>query len=88
MRKIQSYAAWEAAGDSGFGCDSKYWSKVLVAAVRTTWQFEHEPKCCSMSFDTEGDSFPSKYQQIKWIVSLQLMTNAPSVIPKTPKPYR
>jgi len=88
MRKIQSYAAWEAAGDSGFGCDSKYWSKVLVAAVRTTWQFEHEPKCCSMSFDTEGDSFPSKYQQIRWIVSLQLMTNAPSVSPKPPKPYR
>jgi|GEM_PF-4240318 len=26
-----------------------------------------------MSFETEGASFPSKYQQIRWIVSRQLM---------------
>ena len=31
-----------------------------------------------MSCDTVGESFPSKYQQIKWIVSLQLISPVPS----------
>jgi len=31
-----------------------------------------------MSCDTDGESFPSKYQQIKWIVSLQLISPVPS----------
>src|SRR5258708_38500743 len=30
-----------------------------------------------MSCDTVGESFPSKYQQIKWIVSLQLISSIP-----------
>jgi hypothetical protein len=30
-----------------------------------------------MSCDTVGESFPSKYQQIKWIVSLQLISSVP-----------
>ena len=30
-----------------------------------------------MSCDTVGESFPSKYQQIKWIVSLQLISPVP-----------
>ena len=30
-----------------------------------------------MSRDTVGESFPSKYQQIKWIVSLQLISSVP-----------
>jgi hypothetical protein len=29
-----------------------------------------------MSCDTAGESFPSKYQQIKWIVSLQFILTA------------
>src|SRR5258708_14139449 len=31
-----------------------------------------------MSCDTVGESFPSKYQQIRWIVSLQLISPVPS----------
>ena len=31
-----------------------------------------------MSCDTDGESFPSKYQQIRWIVSLQLISPVPS----------
>ena len=30
-----------------------------------------------MSCDTVGESFPSKYQQIKWIVSRQLISPVP-----------
>src|SRR5215471_11568369 len=30
-----------------------------------------------MSLETEGASFPSKYQQIKWIVSRQLISPVP-----------
>ena len=51
----------------------KYRSKVLFAASSTRWQSLHSPKCRSISLSTEGESLPSKYQQIRWIVSLQLM---------------
>ena len=32
-----------------------------------------------MSCDTVGESFPSKYQQIKWIVSRQLISPVPQI---------
>ena len=50
---------------------------MLVAAFNTNRQFEHSTKWLSMSRDTDGASFPSKYQQIKWIVSRQLMLTNP-----------
>jgi len=50
---------------------------VLIAASKTKWQSEQESKCRLISLATGGESLPSKYQQIKWIVSRQLMTAVP-----------
>jgi len=41
------------------------------------WQSEQESKCRLISVATGGESLPSKYQQIRWIVSRQLMTAVP-----------
>jgi hypothetical protein len=48
-----------------------------MAASKTMWQSEHVSKCRLISLATGGDNLPSKYQQIKWIVSRQLMTAVP-----------
>ena len=50
---------------------------MLIAASKTMWQSEQESTCRLISFATDGESRPSKYQQIKWIVSRQLMTAVP-----------
>ena len=55
----------------------KYWSSVVEATSRMMLQSEQWFRCCSTSRSTASDSFPSKYQQIKWIVSLQLMEPFP-----------
>jgi hypothetical protein len=55
----------------------KYRSKVLIAASKTMWQSEQESKCRLISVATGGESRPSKYQQIKWMVSRQLMIAVP-----------
>src|SRR5260370_564764 len=60
----------------------KYRSSVLMAASKTKWQSEHESRWRLISPSTEAESRPSKYQQIKWIVSLQLISPVPQV-PKT-----
>jgi hypothetical protein len=48
-----------------------------MAASKTMWQSEQVSRCRLISFATDGESLPSKYQQIKWIVSRQLMTAVP-----------
>jgi hypothetical protein len=48
-----------------------------MAASKTMWQSEHESKCFLISPATGGESLPSKYQQIKWIVSRQLIAAVP-----------
>jgi len=70
-------AAWGAGSSSEPLIGVKYRSKVLIAASKTMWQSEQESKCRLISFATGGESLPSKYQQIKWMVSRQLMTTVP-----------
>ena len=55
----------------------KYWSKVVMAVSKTTWQFGQRSKWRLIAVSAEGASFPSKYQQIKWIVSLQVIVYIP-----------
>jgi len=55
----------------------KYWSNVVIAVSKTTWQFGQRSKWRLMAVSAEGASFPSKYQQIKWIVSLQVIAYFP-----------
>jgi len=59
------YAAVRAASASGVRASPKYRSNVVLAASKTRWQSWHSPKCRSISLSTEGESFRSKYQQIK-----------------------
>ena len=70
-------AACGAGSSSEPFTGAKYRSKVLIAASKTMWQSEQESKCRLISVATGGESRPSKYQQIKWIVSRQLMTAVP-----------
>ena len=71
------------ADSTATGSDSpKYLSRVFVAASRTRWQSGQAFKCRAISRRTLGESFPSKYQQIKWIVSRQLMTRVPQQDPR------
>ena len=70
-------AAWGAGSSSEPLIGVKYRSKVLIAASKTMWQSEQESKCRLISVATGGESLPSKYQQIKWMVSRQLMTAVP-----------
>ncbi len=49
------------------------------------WQSAQLSRCRLISPSTDAESRPSKYQQIKWIVSLQLMVRSPS-FPMTPIP--
>ena len=44
-----------------------------VAASNTSRQSEHLCRCSEISSSTLGDNLCSKYQQIKWIVSRQLI---------------
>lgn len=48
-----------------------------MAASRTRWQSEHDSKWRLISTSTDEESRPSKYQQIKWMVSLQLISPVP-----------
>jgi len=48
-----------------------------MAVSKTTWQFGQRSKWRLMAVSAEGASFPSKYQQIKWIVSLQVIAYFP-----------
>src|SRR6267154_1790762 len=59
--------------------DPKSRSNVVLAASRTRWQSGQSCRWFRISSSTDGESFPSKYQQIKWIVSRQLIF--PSVKP-------
>src|SRR5437016_13714730 len=52
-----------------------------MAASRTKWQSEQVSRWRLISPSTEVESLPSKYQQIKWMVSLQLI----SPVPQMPK---
>ena len=76
-------AAWGAGSSSEPLMGVKYLSKVLIAASKTMWQSEQESKCRLISIATGGESLPSKYQHIKWIVSRQLMT----AVPPWPRAY-
>src|SRR5712671_1854164 len=60
----------------------KYRSSVLTAAFRTRLQSEQVSRWRLISPSTDWESRPSKYQQIKWIVSLQLISPVPQ-IPKS-----
>src|SRR6266478_178162 len=57
----------------------KYRSRVLTAASRTKWQSEQVSKWRLISPSTDVESRPSKYQQIKCIVSLQLISPVPQI---------
>src|SRR6266851_3109659 len=57
----------------------KYRSSVLTAASRTRWQSEQVSRWRLISPSTDAESRPSKYQQIKWIVSLQLISPVPQI---------
>jgi len=48
-----------------------------MAVSKTTWQFGQRSKWRLIAVSAEGASFPSKYQQIKWIVSLQVIAYIP-----------
>ena len=50
---------------------------MLVAASNTRRQSAHVVKWLSISVCTGTESFPSKYMQIKWIVSRQLIASSP-----------
>ena len=70
------------ASVSGARSELKYRSRVLIAASNTKWQSEQVSKWRLISPSTDEESRPSKYQQIKWIVSLQLISPVPQVICK------
>src|SRR6266851_3323998 len=57
----------------------KYRSRVLTAALRTKWQSEQASRWRLISTSTDVESRPSKYQQIKWIVSLQFISPVPQI---------
>src|SRR5712692_4881201 len=59
--------------------EMKYRSSVLMAASKTKWQSEQDSRWRLISSSTDVESRPSKYQQIKWIVSLQLISPVPQV---------
>src|SRR5690242_13139651 len=65
-RKLASVSAARSA--------LKYLSSVLIAAFNTIWQSEQVSKWRLISPSTDEESRPSKYQQIRWIVSLQLIS--------------
>src|SRR5712692_8665669 len=67
--------AWDPAARS----ELKYRSSVLMAASKTKWQSEQDSRWRLISSSTDVESRPSKYQQIKWIVSLQLISPVPQV---------
>jgi len=54
-----------------------------MAASKTKRQSEQDSKWHLISNSTDEESRPSKYQQIKWMVSLQLI----SPVPQIPKDY-
>jgi hypothetical protein len=70
-------AARKAASAPAARSELKYRSRVLIAASKTRWQSEQAAKWRLISSSTGVDSRPSKYQQIKWIVSLQLIYPIP-----------
>jgi hypothetical protein len=57
----------------------KYRSSVLTAASRTIWQSAQVSRWRLISPSTDVESRPSKYQQIRWIVSLQLISPVPQI---------
>ena len=73
--RIEVQAAWES---DSILTGLKYRSSVVVAASRTSRQSGQDDKCRSISTFTEGESLPSKYMHIKWIVSRQLIAPSPS----------
>src|SRR5437879_7330734 len=62
----------------------KYLSSVLMAAFKTKWQSEQVSRWRLISPSTDEERRPSKYQQIRWIVSLQLISPVPQVSPRPP----
>src|SRR6266436_661397 len=67
-------AARKLASAPAARSELKYFSSVLIAASRTMWQSEQASKWRLISPSTDDESRPSKYQQIRWIVSLQLIS--------------
>src|SRR5262249_47270484 len=55
----------------------KYRSSVFVAVSRTSRHSAQSFRCDLIPPSTEVDNRPSKYQQIKWIVSRQLIATIP-----------
>src|SRR5260370_29753425 len=72
-------AARKLAAGPAARSELKYLSRVLIAASRTMWQSEQVSKWRLISLSTDDESRPSKYQQIRWIVSLQLIIPVPQV---------
>src|SRR5205807_7217773 len=70
-------AARDPASAPVLRSELKYRSSVFMAASRTKWQSAQVSRWRLISPSTEAESRPSKYQQIKWIVSLQLISPVP-----------
>src|SRR5467141_4951438 len=75
-------AARDPASAPAMRSELKYRSSVFTAASRTRWQSEQVSRWRLISPAADWESRPSKYQQIKWIVSLQLISPVPQ-IPKS-----
>src|SRR5260370_42440949 len=74
---VGNQAAGEPASAPAARSELKYRSSVLTAASKTRWQSEQVSRWRLISISTDVESRPSKYQQIKWMVSLQLISCAP-----------
>src|SRR5216683_219414 len=76
---VGNQAAREPASAPAARSELKYRSSVLTAASKTRWQSEQVSRWRLISNSTDVESRPSKYQQIKWMVSLQLISPVPQV---------
>src|SRR5713226_2438002 len=76
---VGNQAAREPASAPAARSALKYRSSVLMAASKTRWQSEQVSRWRLISPSTHVERRPSKYQQIRWMVSLQLISPVPQV---------
>src|SRR5438128_8140825 len=82
--RLGSQAARKLGSFPAVRSELKYLSSVLIAASRTRWQSEQVSRWRLISPSTDEERRPSKYQQIRWIVSLQLISPVPQVSQRPP----
>src|SRR5260370_40451226 len=74
---VGKQAAREPASAPAARSELKLRSSVSTDASRTRWQSEQVCRWRLISISTDVESRLSKYQQIKWMVSLQLISCVP-----------